>query len=232
MLEKLSSLSRLDLEILDTSKKLTQCKQRVEELFAGERGLEEDVKNLRDKKAQLDLQVRNIERSMAELEEEQSALDRKRTQATSQRVLEAVDSSLGKVRDALSKTESEWISLSESQEAMGEALKKKQDDLEGYRGRESREVDEANSELSQFQPRLLEMEGERSQFLDGLEGNVIEVYERFRKKSRFSRVVFSLESEHCPSCSMQLARRLYEDVRYQGQVHFCKDCGVILFWDS
>jgi predicted nucleic acid-binding Zn-ribbon protein len=232
MLEKLSSLSRHDLEVLDTSRRVSLCKKRVEEVFSGERVLQAEVQTLKEKKGKLDLEVRHLERTMAELEDDVSVLKNKRDQATTQRILEAVDASLNKVGVALDKVEVDWVSVSETLEAVNSMLEKKDASLQEYRGRQEQVVEAANSELRNSQAHLLAMEEDRSSLLDGLEGRIIQVYERLRKKSRYGQVVFSLDSENCPSCSMQLARKLYQDVRYQGQVHACTECGVIVFWDS
>jgi len=230
--ENLKLLDLHDQKIWNLRLTLEKAKLRANEIKENSDQLEKLFEEQVTNRKSFELKVREVESKTAQTEQEKEKLEKRVLQATSVKMLDASKAKILELESSMVKLEEEWMEASELLEEAVSRESTLREKLEKSKLESEGEWDSLNAQLMSTQKELPELIEQRPGFLDGLETRLVELYETRRKSDPFGLKIFEIEDENCPGCSMQLTLRIYDRVRYSGEIEKCPNCGVIVYWGT
>lgn len=224
----LSSLEKLDEQIEQLQRSMHESRQKIASVLEQKQNIVNKKKVATERLSALSLQLKNIELELAAIEQEIAKLEKQRLQLTDERSLSALVQRLSTLSSKKLALEDDWFVCTENLELGQEVILQVTQGLDNLNP--ENKIDLLNQEIRQTGRQLRELEDQRSSFYADLGLDWSGRYEKLRLRHPEKRVVFAMESEFCPSCNMQLNRRVYERMRYNNDVINCSFCGSILFW--
>ncbi len=225
----LLSIQELDVKMVRLMQLKEQRRKELKKLFSLQKDVakqvsekEEQIKSLKLEIRAGEVQIKEIESRVSQLEAQQAAVKKMDefnalTQELTQfgRDRHATEQKLSELTDQLASEEDLLVALKENcknEEANGRALEK--------------EIVEAVETINQEGKELLKAREEQSAHVDP---DLLAIYERLLKNKK-DRVVVPIENRTCGGCHIVLTPQHENQVRQADRIVFCEHCSRVLYW--
>jgi predicted nucleic acid-binding Zn-ribbon protein len=226
-LNGLWALQRLDSELDTLRVKVEEIPRKIEGLnltvSAEKQELEECRKKIIDLKKNYKLAEVDIKEADGQIGAKSGQLYSAKTNEQYKAFLKEIEH----LRHTKSAGEEKMIVLMEQleqAEARAKALEHEVKDVEGETVERVRTLER---ELGEFQQAIATREAEREKAREGIDKDIVTVYERIRKNKRGVAVVSSA-SNRCGGCLNPLPPQMTVEIGRKDRLHFCEHCGRIL----
>jgi predicted nucleic acid-binding Zn-ribbon protein len=208
----LEQLQQIDLQILESEKKLrkipedlSQVKAQMEELYENDRAIEMQQELLAKSKSKL-------------------------ATARNEREANAAQREIDTIRRALSEREEEAIHILEVVEQTSESIKQKEEMYEklqeAFKGMEV----ESRRKIDAVEDEKTKLEADRKSISRKIDEPVADMYEKIKK--RHPRAVVAATRGTCGGCHMMLPPQVYNLIQRQDRILQCPSCYRIVYYDE
>jgi predicted nucleic acid-binding Zn-ribbon protein len=207
------------------------AKKRMQEILVQEKTLKAALDGAVEESKKSEVTLNSMELEVNETENELKKLEAQKLQVVNEKSLQVLNERFSSIESKKEELEMEWLEQSERVELFRQKSVDAEKNWNEFLSSKDIEVPELNQKFKENQRELLELKESRASFLDGLETDLINLYERCRKKYKDEPVIYAISEQTCPHCYMQIRGQDYSRIRYEERIVPCCECGVILYWE-
>ncbi|MEK7405792.1 MAG: C4-type zinc ribbon domain-containing protein [Acidobacteriota bacterium] len=177
--------------------------------------------NQRDRR-QLEVEIQSQEQKRSKLKEQETHAKTNEQMWAFQHEIEFCEKEIRKLSDRV-------VDLMIDSERLEVNLKAAEAALAAERQQVEQEKQQARERTAADQTALDALRQERRQVVAGLAPELLEAYERIRKKRKGLAVAGAVDGR-CSACHLALRLQFFQDLRRGEQTMFCESCGRILYY--
>ena len=225
--KNLLNLQALDLEIRNLKLRLTMIPKEAENLQKEIAKIESKVKIAKDKKANHELQLKQTESEIAELNDKvgklqtQSALVKKNTD------YQAMLGSIAMLKKSISDLESKQLELMDTIAADDKAIYAAAAAVKPETAPLREEIKELAELFNDVKARGRELLAKRPELRSMVDAEILPRYEQILKKNTTTPLV-PVEADKCGNCHLRLTPQTLNSTR-AGAITFCDNCMHIIY---
>ncbi|MBE6366614.1 MAG: hypothetical protein E7052_01730 [Lentisphaerae bacterium] len=225
--ENLLKLQELDMEIRNLKLRLTMLPKEAEKIQKQIASVESGVRSAREKRAQHELELKQTESQIAELNDkagklqEQSALVKKNSE------YQAMLGSIAMLKKSISELETRQIELMDMLEKDTLLIRKAEADAKPQTAGLRQEIAELNELASDIKRRGRELLAKRPEVRSMVDSEILPRYEQILKKGTTVPLV-CIEADKCGNCHLRLTPQTLNQAK-NGAICFCDNCMHIIY---
>lgn len=226
----LEKLQQVDLQILESDKKLKKIPEDLHQVKAQMDELYEKIE--RDRTTLKEAEKWRVEHDKAiEMQQELLAKSKgKLATARNEREANAAQREIDTIRRALSEREEEAIHILEVVEQTGESIAQKEEMYanlqDAFKGMET----ESRKQVESMEAEVKKLESERKRIARSIDKPIADMYEKIRQ--RRPRAVVAAVQGTCGGCHMMLPPQIYNLIQRQDRILTCPSCFRIVYFDE
>lgn len=215
-------IRRLKAELATIDPQRQSLKNKTSGAQAGLERAKQRVMEIETKRKQLELEV-ETKKGQIEKYGHQQFQTRKNDE------YQALAHEIVMAKEAITKIEDQQIELMEQAEAASKLVTEAQKVLKEAQGLMDGEVQLLNDREKNLQKDLTELSSNRDSLSAGVDGTVLNRYERIMN-TRGDNVIVDIEHGVCGGCHMKIPAQLIVSCRAQQEITTCTNCGRILYY--
>jgi len=215
-------IRRLKAELATIDPQRQSLKNKTAGAQAGLERAKQRVMEIETKRKQLELEVES-KKGQIEKYGHQQFQTRKNDE------YQALAHEIVMAKEAINKIEDQQIELMEQAEAASKLVTEAQKVLKEAQGLMDGEVQLLNDREKNLQKDLTELSSNRDSLSAGVDGTVLNRYERIMN-TRGDNVIVDIEHGVCGGCHMKIPAQLIVSCRAQQEITTCTNCGRILYY--
>jgi predicted nucleic acid-binding Zn-ribbon protein len=226
----LEKLQQVDLQILESDKKLKKIPEDLHQVKAQMDELYEKIE--RDRTTLKEAEKWRVEHDKAiEMQQELLAKSKgKLATARNEREANAAQREIDTIRRALSEREEEAIHILEVVEQTGESIAQKEEMYanlqDAFKGMET----ESRKQVESMEAEVKKLESDRKRIARSIDKPIADMYEKIRQ--RRPRAVVAAVRGTCGGCHMMLPPQIYNLIQRQDRILTCPSCFRIVYFDE
>jgi hypothetical protein len=226
-LNGLWTLQRLDSELDTLRVKVEEIPRKIQGLNLTVSDEKRELEDCRKKIIDLKKNYKLAELDIKEADEQIGTKSAQLYSAKTNEQYKAFLREIEHLRKTKSAGEEKMIALMEQLEAAEARVKALEHEVKDVEGETVERIRTLERELQEFGQAITTREVERVTAREGIDKDIVNVYERIRKNKRGVAVV-SAASDRCGGCLNPLPPQVTVEIGRKDRLHFCEHCGRIL----
>jgi predicted nucleic acid-binding Zn-ribbon protein len=224
----LMSLQALDQELRDQEQALAKITKRIDELRVATEQAEAELETLRNEEQQALLARKELERTLAEGEEQIRDKRMRLSLIRNERELQALGHEVETLKESNARLESELLSRMEVSDQHTGRVKELTELIEQKRTELKSTEKEVANEAEILKSEIVKRRIERDKLAEGIEPPLRQRYAMLFER-RNGLAVASARAGTCQGCRMRIPPQLYNQIQKHLSIQFCPNCQRILY---
>ena len=225
--ENLLKLQNLDMEIRNLKLRLTMLPKEAEKIQQQISAVEKSVKTAREQKAAHELEMKQNEAQIAELNGKISKLQEQSTLVKKNTEYQAMLGSIAMLKKSISELETRQLELMDILEKDAANIRKAQADARPQSAGLKQELIELSELASDIKKRGRDLLAQRPELRSMVDSEILPRYEQILKKNAGMPLV-CIEADKCGNCHLRLTPQTINQAR-NGAICFCDNCMHIIY---
>ena len=226
-LNGLWTLQRLDSELDTLRVKVEEIPRKIQGMNLTVSDEKQELEECKKKIVDLKKDYKLAELDIMEADQQVGAKSSQLYSAKTNEQYKAFLKEIEHLRHTKSAGEERMIVLMEHLEQAEARVKTLEHEVKDVEGETVERIRTLERELKEFQQAITTREEERVRAVEGIDKDIVTVYERIRKNKRGVAVV-SAGNDRCGGCLNPLPPQVTVEIGRKDRLHFCEHCGRIL----
>jgi len=227
----LMSLQALDQELREQEQALAKITKRIDELRVATEQAETELETLKNEEQQALLARKELERTLAEGEEQIRDKRMRLSLIRNERELQALGHEVETLKESNQRLESELLSRMEVSDQHTGRVKELTELIEQKRGELKATEKEVADQAEVLKSEIVKRRMERDKLAEGIEPPLRQRYSMLFER-RNGVAVAMAKAGTCQGCRMRIPPQLYNQIQQHQTIQFCPNCQRILYVEA
>ena len=227
----LMSLQALDQELREQEQALAKITKRIDELRVATEQAETELETLKNEEQQALLARKELERTLAEGEEQIRDKRMRLSLIRNERELQALGHEVETLKESNQRLESELLSRMEVSDQHTGRVKELTELIEQKRGELKATEKEVADQAEVLKSEIVKRRMERDKLAEGIEPPLRQRYSMLFER-RNGIAVAMAKAGTCQGCRMRIPPQLYNQIQKHQTIQFCPNCQRILYVEA
>ncbi len=227
-MEKLIELQGIDTKLRDLNDLLGDLPSRVEELDQQEESIKNSLVKQKDRLKELEVEMHKRDVSIAQINDKINKFKDQLFLVTNNKQYDALMLEIDHLKEQRATNETESIAFLEEKETLTESV----ESMESGLGELSQNLrvrrEKLETAISQSAEEKSSLEQQRTEQVNGIDLNIVSVYDRVMK-AKDGLAVVHLSDSSCGGCGARIPAQTITEVRAKIVMHRCDVCGRFLY---
>lgn len=227
-MEKLIELQGIDTKLRDLNDLLGDLPSRVEELDQQEESIKNSLVEQKDRLKKLEVEMHKRDVSIAQINDKINKFKDQLFLVTNNKQYDALMLEIDHLKEQRATNETESIAFLEEKETLTESV----ESMESGLGELSQNLrvrrEKLETAISQSAEEKSSLEQQRTEQVNGIDLNIVSVYDRVMK-AKDGLAVVHLSDSSCGGCGARIPAQTITEVRAKIVMHRCDVCGRFLY---
>ena len=227
-MEKLIELQGIDTKLRDLNDLLGDLPSRVEELDQQEESIKNSLVEQKDRLKELEVEMHKRDVSIAQINDKINKFKDQLFLVTNNKQYDALMLEIDHLKEQRANNETESIAFLEEKETLTESV----ESMESGLGELSQNLrvrrEKLETAISQSAEEKSSLEQQRTEQVNGIDLNIVSVYDRVMK-AKDGLAVVHLSDSSCGGCGARIPAQTITEVRAKIVMHRCDVCGRFLY---
>ena len=227
-MEKLIELQGIDTKLRDLNDLLGDLPSRVEELDQQEESIKNSLVEQKDRLKELEVEMHKRDVSIAQINDKINKFKDQLFLVTNNKQYDALMLEIDHLKEQRATNETESIAFLEEKETLTESV----ESMESGLGELSQNLrvrrEKLETAISQSAEEKSSLEQQRTEQVNGIDLNIVSVYDRVMK-AKDGLAVVHLSDSSCGGCGARIPAQMITEVRAKIVMHRCDVCGRFLY---
>ena len=230
-MEKLIELQGIDTKLRDLNDLLGDLPSKVDELNQQEESIKNSLVENKERMKELEVESHKGEVRIAEINDKVNKLKDQLFLVTNNKQYDALMHEIDHMKEERSTIETETLSFLEEKESLIESVKTMESELGSLSNDLTIRREKLESVISESAEEKLFLEEKRSQKVEGIDLNIVSIYNRVFG-ARDGLAVVNLSGNGCGGCGAHVPMQKVTEVRANTGIHHCDVCGRFLYSEN
>ena len=227
-MEKLIELQGIDTKLRDLNDLLGDLPSRVEELDQQEESIKNSLVEQKDRLKELEVEMHKRDVIIAQINDKINKFKDQLFLVTNNKQYDALMLEIDHLKEQRATNETESIAFLEEKETLTESV----ESMESGLGELSQNLrvrrEKLETAISQSAEEKSSLEQQRTEQVNGIDLNIVSVYDRVMK-ARDGLAVVHLSDSSCGGCGARIPAQTITEVRAKIVMHRCDVCGRFIY---
>ncbi len=227
-MEKLIELQGIDTKLRDLNDLLGDLPSRVEELDQQEESIKNSLVEQKDRLKELEVEMHKRDVSIAQINDKINKFKDQLFLVTNNKQYDALMLEIDHLKEQRANNETESIAFLEEKETLTESV----ESMESGLGELSQNLrvrrEKLETAISQSAEEKSSLEQQRTEQVNGIDLNIVSVYDRVMK-AKDGLAVVHLSDSSCGGCGARIPAQTITEVRAKIVMHRCDVCGRFIY---
>jgi len=227
-MEKLIELQGIDTKLRDLNDLLGDLPSRVEELDQQEESIKNSLVEQKDRLKELEVEMHKRDVSIAQINDKINKFKDQLFLVTNNKQYDALMLEIDHLKEQRATNETESIAFLEEKETLTESV----ESMESGLGELSQNLrvrrEKLETAISQSAEEKSSLEQQRTEQVNGIDLNIVSVYDRVMK-AKDGLAVVHLSDSSCGGCGARIPAQTITEVRAKIVMHRCDVCGRFIY---
>jgi hypothetical protein len=227
-MEKLIELQGIDTKLRDLNDLLGDLPSRVEELDQQEESIKNSLVEQKDRLKELEVEMHKRDVSIAQINDKINKFKDQLFLVTNNKQYDALMLEIDHLKEQRGTNETESIAFLEEKETLTESV----ESMESGLGELSQNLrvrrEKLETAISQSAEEKSSLEQQRTEQVNGIDLNIVSVYDRVMK-AKDGLAVVHLSDSSCGGCGARIPAQTITEVRAKIVMHRCDVCGRFIY---
>ena len=227
-MEKLIELQGIDTKLRDLNDLLGDLPSKVEELDQQEETIKNSLVEQKDRLKELEVEMHKRDVSIAQINDKINKFKDQLFLVTNNKQYDALMLEIDHLKEQRATNETESIAFLEEKETLTESV----ESMESGLGELSQNLrvrrEKLETAISQSAEEKTSLEQQRTEQVNGIDLNIVSVYDRVMK-AKDGLAVVHLSDSSCGGCGARIPAQTITEVRAKIVMHRCDVCGRFLY---
>ena len=227
-MEKLIELQGIDTKLRDLNDLLGDLPSRVEELDQQEESIKNSLVEQKDRLKKLEVEMHKRDVSIAQINDKINKFKDQLFLVTNNKQYDALMLEIDHLKEQRGTNETESIAFLEEKETLTESV----ESMESGLGELSQNLrvrrEKLETAISQSAEEKSSLEQQRTEQVNGIDLNIVSVYDRVMK-AKDGLAVVHLSDSSCGGCGARIPAQTITEVRAKIVMHRCDVCGRFIY---
>jgi len=227
-MEKLIELQGIDTKLRDLNDLLGDLPSRVEELDQQEESIKNSLVEQKDRLKKLEVEMHKRDVSIAQINDKINKFKDQLFLVTNNKQYDALMLEIDHLKEQRATNETESIAFLEEKETLTESV----ESMESGLGELSQNLrvrrEKLETAISQSAEEKSSLEQQRTEQVNGIDLNIVSVYDRVMK-AKDGLAVVHLSDSSCGGCGARIPAQTITEVRAKIVMHRCDVCGRFIY---
>lgn len=227
-MEKLIELQGIDTKLRDLNDLLGDLPSRVEELDQQEESIKNSLVEQKDRLKKLEVEMHKRDVSIAQINDKINKFKDQLFLVTNNKQYDALMLEIDHLKEQRANNETESIAFLEEKETLTESV----ESMESGLGELSQNLrvrrEKLETAISQSAEEKSSLEQQRTEQVNGIDLNIVSVYDRVMK-AKDGLAVVHLSDSSCGGCGARIPAQTITEVRAKIVMHRCDVCGRFIY---
>lgn len=229
VIEKLLKLQGCDQQIIRTKSQLARIPIDCEVANSRVTVIRSQIDETQRKLKRLEAKRKELELSVVEKQQAIEKYTIQQYQTRKNEEYRALANEIQATKEAIVKIEDEILLIMEQCENIEKELKELKRQGEAIAKEVNEQIAELKAHEAKLQKELNDLQQKRETLASEIDASTLAKYERLLK-NKGDNVVVGIDRGVCGGCHMRLSRQLVVDCQAQTEMHFCPNCGRIIYY--
>ena len=227
-MEKLIELQGIDTKLRDLNDLLGDLPSKVEELDQQEETIKNSLVEQKDRLKELEVEMHKRDVSIAQINDKINKFKDQLFLVTNNKQYDALMLEIDHLKEQRATNETESIAFLEEKEALTESVESMESELGELSQNLRVRKEKLETAISQSAEEKTSLEQQRNEQVNGIDLNIVSVYDRVMK-ARDGLAVVHLSNSACGGCGAHIPAQTITEVRAKIVMHRCDVCGRFLY---
>ena len=227
-MEKLIELQGIDTKLRDLNDLLGDLPSRVEELDQQEETIKNSLVEQKDRLKELEVEMHKRDVSIAQINDKINKFKDQLFLVTNNKQYDALMLEIDHLKEQRATNETESIAFLEEKEALTESVESMESELGELSKNLRVRREKLETAISQSAEEKTSLEQQRTEQVNGIDLNIVSVYDRVMK-AKDGLAVVHLSDSSCGGCGARIPAQTITEVRAKIVMHRCDVCGRFLY---
>ena len=227
-MEKLIELQGIDTKLRDLNDLLGDLPSKVEELDQQEETIKNSLVEQKDRLKELEVEMHKRDVSIAQINDKINKFKDQLFLVTNNKQYDALMLEIDHLKEQRATNETESIAFLEEKEALTESVESMESELGELSKNLRVRREKLETAISQSAEEKTSLEQQRNEQVNGIDLNIVSVYDRVMK-ARDGLAVVHLSNSACGGCGAHIPAQTITEVRAKIVMHRCDVCGRFLY---
>ena len=227
-MEKLIELQGIDTKLRDLNDLLGDLPSKVEELDQQEETIKNSLVEQKDRLKELEVEMHKRDVCIAQINDKINKFKDQLFLVTNNKQYDALMLEIDHLKEQRATNETESISFLEEKETLTESVESMESELGELSKNLRVRREKLETAISQSAEEKTSLEQQRTEQVNGIDLNIVSVYDRVMK-ARDGLAVVHLSDSACGGCGAHIPAQTITEVRAKIVMHRCDVCGRFLY---
>jgi len=227
-MEKLIELQGIDTKLRDLNDLLGDLPSRVEELDQQEESIKNSLVEQKDRLKKLEVEMHKRDVSIAQINDKINKFKDQLFLVTNNKQYDALMLEIDHLKEQRANNETESIAFLEEKETLTESVESMESELGELSQNLRVRREKLETAISQSAEEKSSLEQQRTEQVNGIDLNIVSVYDRVMK-AKDGLAVVHLSDSSCGGCGARIPAQTITEVRAKIVMHRCDVCGRFIY---
>ena len=227
-MEKLIELQGIDTKLRDLNDLLGDLPSRVEELDQQEESIKNSLVEQKDRLKELEVEMHKRDVSIAQINDKINKFKDQLFLVTNNKQYDALMLEIDHLKEQRANNETESIAFLEEKETLTESVESMESELGELSQNLRVRKEKLETAISQSAEEKTSLEQQRTEQVNGIDLNIVSVYDRVMK-AKDGLAVVHLSDSSCGGCGARIPAQTITEVRAKIVMHRCDVCGRFIY---
>ena len=227
-MEKLIELQGIDTKLRDLNDLLGDLPSRVEELDQQEESIKNSLVEQKDRLKELKVEMHKRDVSIAQINDKINKFKDQLFLVTNNKQYDALMLEIDHLKEQRGTNETESIAFLEEKETLTESVESMESGLGELSQNLRVRKEKLETAISQSAEEKTSLEQQRTEQVNGIDLNIVSVYDRVMK-AKDGLAVVHLSDSSCGGCGARIPAQTITEVRAKIVMHRCDVCGRFIY---
>ena len=227
-MEKLIELQGIDTKLRDLNDLLGDLPSKVEELDQEEESIKNSLVEQKDRLKELEVEMHKRDVSIAQINDKINKFKDQLFLVTNNKQYDALMLEIDHLKEQRGTNETESIAFLEEKETLTESVESMESELGELSQNLRVRKEKLETAISQSAEEKTSLEQQRTEQVNGIDLNIVSVYDRVMK-AKDGLAVVHLSDSSCGGCGARIPAQTITEVRAKIVMHRCDVCGRFIY---